>query len=89
MRDTRIRPVHNRRPALTGPFNLVFTLVPLLVLICFIATPVIGYYRVSTLQKALNQECGTNYSILDVATAGEELQRLCQIKKQEITIRNK
>lgn len=86
--------MYNHRPSpsatpFTGLFGLVFTVVPFLVVVCFIATPVIGYYRISTLQKALNQECGTNYSVLDVATAGEELQRLCQIKKQEITIRNK
>ena len=38
-------------------------------------------------QQALNQNCKTNYSVLQVAVAGDNLSRLCQIKQQTITIK--
>jgi len=40
-----------------------------------------------TTQQALNQECKTNYSFLQVAVAGDNLSRLCQIKQQTVTIK--
>lgn len=33
-----------------------------------------------TTQQALNQECKTNYSLLQVALAGDNLSRICQLK---------
>jgi hypothetical protein len=43
--------------------------------------------KTTTTQQALNQECKTNYSFLQVAVAGDNLSRLCQIKQQTITIK--
>jgi hypothetical protein len=43
--------------------------------------------QVLTTQKALNEQCGTNYNFLQVATAGDNLSRLCQIKNQTVTIK--
>ena len=38
-------------------------------------------------QKALNEKCGTNYSLMQVALAGDNLSRLCQIKNQVVTVK--
>jgi len=40
-----------------------------------------------TTQQALNEQCGTNYNFFQVATAGDNLSRLCQIKNQTVTIK--
>ena len=45
------------------------------------SVPFIAVTRVLTVQKALSQECGTNYSLFQVAVAGESLSRICQSKK--------
>jgi hypothetical protein len=52
-----------------------------------IAAPITGVVRVTTTQQALNEQCGTNYSFFQVATAGDNLSRLCQIKNQTVTIK--
>jgi hypothetical protein len=43
--------------------------------------------RVIVTQQALNQECNSNYSFIQVALAGNNLSRICQIKNQTITIK--
>ena len=53
----------------------------------FLAAPITGVVRVITTQQALNQECGTNYNFFQVATSGDNLSRLCQIKNQTVTIK--
>lgn len=53
----------------------------------FISTPVILVGKVITTQQTLNQECGSKYTLLQVALAGDNLARLCQIKNQQITIK--
>ena len=58
-----------------------------IVVIGFISAPVIGISRVITTQQAINQECKTNYNFLQVAFAGDNLSRLCQIKNQTVTIK--
>ena len=40
-----------------------------------------------TTQQTLNKECKTSYSFIQVATAGDNLSRLCQTKQQTITIK--
>jgi hypothetical protein len=45
------------------------------------SVPFIAVTRVLTVQKALSQECGTKYSFIQVAVAGESLSRICQSKK--------
>lgn len=56
-------------------------------IIVLLAAPVIGVGKVITTQQALNQECKTNYNLIQVALAGDNLARLCQIKNQTLTIK--
>jgi hypothetical protein len=49
--------------------------------------PITGVVKVMTTQQALNEQCGTNYNFFQVATAGDNLSRLCQIKNQTVTIK--
>jgi hypothetical protein len=57
------------------------------VILMFISAPIIAVTKVITTQQALNQECGTNYNFFQVAAAGDNLSRLCQIKNQTLTIK--
>jgi hypothetical protein len=52
-----------------------------------VSAPIVGVSRVIVTQQALNQECGSNYTFLQVALAGNNLSRICQIKNQTITIK--
>jgi hypothetical protein len=38
-------------------------------------------------QRAINQQCNTNYSRFDVLLAGDTLQNLCKIKEQQIVLK--
>jgi len=49
-------------------------------LVVLLAAPITGVMKVITTQQALNEQCGTNYNFFQVATAGDNLSRLCQIK---------
>ena len=68
-------------------FDLFQVLVVVGVVAIFIAAPIVGAGRVIVTQQVLNQECGSNYSFLQVALAGNNLSRICQIKNQTITIK--
>jgi hypothetical protein len=68
-------------------FDLFQVLVVVGVVAIFIAAPIVGASRVIVTQQAINQECGSNYSFLQVALAGDNLSRICQIKNQTITIK--
>ena len=57
------------------------------VVLMFISAPIIAVTKVITTQQALNQECGTHYNFFQVASAGDNLSRLCQIKNQTVTIK--
>jgi energy-converting hydrogenase Eha subunit C len=57
------------------------------IVLVLLAAPITGVMQVLTTQKALNEQCGTNYNFLQVATAGDNLSRLCQIKNQTVTIK--
>ena len=69
----------------------LFGLIPIFMIfvfaLMFVAAPVVGVGKVIATQQALNQECKTNYSFLQVALAGDNLARLCQIKNQTVTIK--
>jgi hypothetical protein len=56
-------------------------------ILILLASPIIGVMKVMTTQQALNEQCGTNYTFFQVATAGDNLSRLCQIKNQTVTIK--
>lgn len=73
-------------------FNFDFEDVVAVFLIAAVcAVPVIGigstFMRVAITQKALNENCNTQYSKLEVLFAGDSLQKLCQIKEQEVLLR--
>ena len=55
--------------------------------IVFLIVPIAGVSHVIVTQQVLNQECKTNYSFIQVALAGNNLSRICQIKNQTITIK--
>ena len=68
-------------------FDLFQSLVVVGVVVIFIAAPIVGAGRVIVTQQTINQECKTNYSFIQVALAGNDLSRICQIKNQTITIK--
>ena len=53
----------------------------------FIGIPVSHWYSAGVKQKAINSECGTNYSQLEVMVSGESLTELCRIKSQELHLK--
>jgi len=52
-----------------------------------IAAPAMNYISAVKLQKSINAQCGTDYSVVDVLFNGERLTSLCQIKNQQITVK--
>ncbi len=69
----------------------IFAYIPIFIIfvvaLMFVGVPLTGVGRVIATQQALNQECKTNYSFFQVALAGDNLARLCQIKNQTVTIK--
>ena len=63
----------------------IVTIVGCVILI--LVASIVGVSRVIVTQQALNQECKTNYSFIQVALAGNNLSRICQLKNQIITIK--
>ena len=53
----------------------------------FIGIPASSWYSAGVEQKAINSECGTNYSQLEVMVSGENLTELCRIKSQELHLK--
>jgi hypothetical protein len=53
----------------------------------FVGVPVSVWYSAGVEQKAINAECGTNYSRVDVMLSGEGLTELCRIKSQQLTLK--
>ena len=68
-------------------FDALTILITVGIVLAFVAAPIIGYVRVTTTQQAINKECKTNYNFSQVALAGDNLSRLCQIKNQTVTIK--
>jgi hypothetical protein len=69
------------------PFDYITVFVIGIFIIGLVGAPIVGIGRVITTQQALNQECKTNYNLLQVALSGDNLARLCQIKNQTITVK--
>ena len=63
----------------------IVTIVGCIVIV--IVASIVDVSRVIVTQQALNQECGSNYSFIQVAVAGNNLSRICQNKNQTITIK--
>jgi len=55
--------------------------------ILILVASIVNVSRVIVTQQALNQECNTHYSFIQVALAGNNLSRICQNKNQTITIK--
>jgi hypothetical protein len=55
----------------------------------FIGIPASSWYSAGVEQKAINNECGTNYSQLEVMVSGKNLTELCRIKNQELLFKQK
>ena len=55
--------------------------------VILLVASIVDVSRVIVTQQALNQECKTHYSFIQVALAGNNLSRICQIKNQTITIK--
>jgi hypothetical protein len=53
----------------------------------FVGIPVASWYSAGVKQKAINTECGTNYSRVDVMLSGQGLTELCRIKSQQVTLK--
>lgn len=68
-------------------FPIFFGVAFCTVVLVFVSIPVSGYFRATSLQKALNTECGTNYSLMEVSINGENLLELCRIKQQQVTLK--
>jgi hypothetical protein len=63
----------------------IVTIVGCIVIV--LVASIVDVSRVIVTQQALNQECGSNYSFIQVALAGNNLSRICQNKNQTITIK--
>jgi hypothetical protein len=68
---------------------LVYVGVPLIVVTIVISIPISNWYSAGVEQKAINAQCGTNYSQLDVLTSSKSLTELCRIKNQQLTVNQK
>jgi len=55
--------------------------------VILLVASIVDVSRVIVTQQALNQECNSNYSFIQVALAGNNLSHICQIKNQIITIK--
>jgi hypothetical protein len=69
-------------------FETIFgTVIVLGLSLIFVGVPVASWYSAGVEQKAINTECGTNYSRIDVLLSRDGLTELCRIKKQEILLK--
>ena len=53
----------------------------------FVGIPAAHWYSAGVEQKAINKECGTDYSRIDVMLSGKNLTELCRIKQQELLLK--
>ncbi len=68
-------------------FDTFFNTILFLIIVTFVSIPISGVYQSLTLQKTINQECNTNYSLIEVALNGDNLIQLCKVKNQTVTIK--
>jgi hypothetical protein len=69
-------------------FDTIFgTVIVLGLTFVFVGVPVASWYSAGVEQNAINAECGTNYSRIDVMLSRDGLTELCRIKKQEVTLK--
>jgi hypothetical protein len=69
-------------------FETIFgTIVVVGLTFVFVGLPVAAWYSAGVEQKAINTECGTNYSRIAVLLSSEGLTELCRIKNQELLLK--
>jgi hypothetical protein len=69
-------------------FDTIFgTVIVLGLTFVFVGVPVASWYSAGVEQKAINAECGTNYSRIDVMLSRDGLTELCRIKSQQVTLK--
>lgn len=69
------------------PEKIALIFYAVILLLVFVGGPAVFIAKTVTTQQALNQECNTNYNLLQVALAGDNLSRICQLKNQTPTIK--
>lgn len=67
--------------------SILLVLVSMTVGSVLVLIPFSTYQSAVVTQKALNEQCGTNYSVKDVLFAGEQLQDLCKMENQELLVK--
>lgn len=60
--------------------KIIFIFYAVIILLFIVGGSAVFISKTVTTQQALNQECKTNYSLLQVALAGDNLSRICQLK---------
>jgi hypothetical protein len=69
-------------------FETIFgTVIILGLVVIFGGIPVSAWYSAGVEQKAINTECGTNYSRIAVMFSSEGLTELCRIKSQQLILK--
>ena len=67
--------------------NAFLALMILLIGGIFVSVPFSEWNSAGVVQKQLNEQCGTNYSQMDVLLSSEKLTELCKIKSQELLVK--
>lgn len=70
-------------------YTLVYVGFSLIVVTIIIATPIANWYSAGVEQKAINSQCGTNYSQLEILASSKSLTELCRITNQTLTLNQK
>lgn len=68
-------------------FNLFPSFCVLLTVSIIVGLPVAHWYSAGVEQEAINKQCKTNYTQLQILFSGDTLKQLCQIKEQQVTIK--
>jgi hypothetical protein len=68
---------------------LVYVGLPLFCVAVVIGLPISTWYSAGVEQKAINTQCGTNYSQLEILSSSKSLTELCRIQNQQLTVNQK
>jgi len=69
-------------------FETIFTTIIIsIITLVFAGIPISVWYSAGVEQKAINAECGTDYSQVDVMLSGKNLTELCRIKNQQLLLK--
>lgn len=67
--------------------NAILIIVSTAMVSLFVGTPYFSYQGARVTREALNEQCGTDYSVMDVLMSGDTLKELCKMKNQELLIK--